>query len=297
MVRALGQKMPDLPPDESLKKAKEVSDNPSAENLAWLYSIHPDKEPIKFIILLNCWRGEISKELNKRVETYAVGRELVAYQVKKELKKLEPSLILPLTKALKVEKVKTHRPWAYDTEDLLWLAVDKAIEQHKELSQSIQDQNHFPVPDLPPDFFDLPEESKPLQDKIHIAMIETLTEGRKFFLPLLRGELENMPEVIRQALRDYYRKQKRHQERRVYAQLDELEQEGSSYERDQLLMKRLGKAYEILINQHGEKARHFIDAMMGKDKTLEEASNEAGISRQMGSRYRREIIKVLLPTK
>jgi len=170
------------------------------------------------------------------------------------------------------------------------------IEQHKELSQSIQDQSRFPVPDLPPDFLGLPEESKPLQDRIHIAMIETLTGARKFFLPLLQGELENMPEVVRQALRDFYRKQKRHQERRVYTQLDELEQESSSYERDPLLMKRLGKAYEILINRYGEKANRFIDAMR-KDKTLEEASNEAGISRQMGNRYRREIIKVLLPTK
>jgi hypothetical protein len=304
LVRILCWKVPELNADQLIERAEKLSNNPISDYLTQTYSLLPAREPMEFLLLLRCWREQIRNELYDRMKPNDVGRELVAFLARLEMGTLNNSWILPVLTQLKVEKlqVKAYRKHQLDTEDLLLAAFETAVERHKELGETIGVTVEQPIPNLPDNFLGLPTEPDELRRRITTTVIITVSRLIRFFLPALRGQLEDLPELVRQGEREIFRKLNRHKtittkrEREIRCEVHK--EDAFNPDLESVLDDRIAsdRAYRTAQKKWGAKGTRFVNALC-QGLNITDAAKKAGVSRKIGHKYLIEIRKVLSPKK
>ena len=195
---------------ETFRLAYRIADYPNPHVLKKLYSICRDERPLRFLVWLRIEQEYIAIEFRRRLERTKAGWEIT--QLLKGLTPLESVGLL--FRALEVDKITSYYPEEDSSEDLQQLAVEKALTYQERmagvaLAKCGFDQLQMISISLPSINIGLPVKDKEPWNQLNPRMLALQTrEAIKLFLPVLQGNVEQMPELVYQALRDHWEKRK-----------------------------------------------------------------------------------------
>lgn len=210
-----------------------------------------------------------------------------------------------IAKGLKVDKIKSFRPHKQDDDEIRTDSVLRAIELAKNLESPAYDPGPLPS---------FPLELRPVEASFwNVGLGRVWREGhetlRKGLIPVLEGEAERIPGQARDDWREEWKKIARH-ERILEIHHNEIAEELHSErfrEPESSVSSLAGKrAYQKIVDKHGEKARIFLEALPEsgwKNKiNITEASNVAKISRVTAHKWLDEYkrtygLEIKKPTK
>jgi hypothetical protein len=194
-------------------------------------------------------------------------------------------------------RVRTYRPRKDTREDIQSHALLKAIELYRE-DQVAALEALSPFQPIPPVLWPVvpgleqTEWWPGLRD--HLILLEVLP-ALEITLPLLEGKAEQLPERVRQALREYWRKWKTQKRRGTDISLEEEEPATDAAPVDALAEAEARLALKEVIKRAEERwgigARRFVEAFC-ETGNVAAASEAASISRPTGHKYLRELRRV-----
>jgi hypothetical protein len=279
------------------KQAIRIARNPCSRALQMLHQRGLQDSQLRFIVWIRLNLIEIYDEFRKRLDRQRVGRAFYRTFLNR------PEALEELRTALHVERIKSYRPSKECDEDLRADGVEAAVRKLEDLRLKIRREMSFPecvqLPKIPV----LPSDSRTdggwEWEKLRAKELQDTIVA---FLPLLSGEAEGILTKVHDALKEHFRKfeaAKRDGEEIPICDekgrlIDEVEIVSVPGVEEQVLSKMavisLG---QIAAERWGKKGSDFIRALLD-DKTIKEASRIAGVSRQTGNKYFRELYRIVL---
>ncbi len=203
-----------------------------------------------------------------------------------------------------------YKPWQEDPEDVVMEAIDRAIEFHLALSDQYKiTQAHKKLPALPAEL-GFPVDDPPPWDKwIPFWFYREVHTLLRRLTPALDGALdaEGKAEMER-AIQTHTKRMKRHQARRSFTTVEELESQGGidsespgilQEPEDRFIQKqreeKLSQALKELCERRGPKAREYIESVLLSGRKGE-AAEEAKIDPKTGKKYLTEFTMLVQDT-
>jgi hypothetical protein len=271
------------------EQAVQMVRNPSVHALQLLRRRGAKDSDLRFVVKTRITLNDIYVELRKRFEPFPVGRAIYKAWIER------PDALADLLKALHVDRITSYRENKESSEDLQSIASLTPWRRYREIYDRVAESLGLP------EKIDLPQVGH------HRLVLETLqrhevSASLSLILPLFRGDAEKLPQPVRQALREEFRKWKA--DKRDASEVSTYE-EGETDESGRPLVERIPGHYPdpeesaisnleaasmmtLAEKRYGEKGRLFLQAL-SEDMTFAEAATLAGISRQTAHRYVREL--------
>ncbi|MBI3770339.1 MAG: hypothetical protein HY271_17850 [Deltaproteobacteria bacterium] len=226
-------------------------------------------------------------EILRRLRATPVGLAIVA--VRSLMPPDDAVALRQLLRALRVSQLTSFRPEKESDEDLrqdaLASALDFVDRHEREITAPWTLPDRIELPALP---VPIPGVDARRWDWPALVASETHATAA-LLLPALRGDLEALPEKVRLALRDHFESwnaQKRSGEEVLFDDSDHASP--TDVESDLARRRAVQDFYAEARRRWGDRACVFLDALL-RGRTVEEASKRAGVSRQTGHKYLREL--------
>ncbi len=300
-----------LPFEELIKWSR----NYTRQHLLEVYMVYPHQGIIRLLIDLRIEGAFLEYEFGRRMEQHRVGGEILLLEEGQDR-------LREFHKLLSVDKIASFDLREQNSNDIKQSAVTTAWTAWDELKGKYNEDPYDP-PEFPFDMI-LPEEEFWRDIMVNRVWKNGKQAHMREMIPLLAGEAEAIPEIVHSRLRESWRKIKRRKQimegrprdildreqneqiewsiipeksrEAVLQQLkDQLHQEHDQ-EGKTLAKLDSDRAYGIAIKRWGKRGRAFLDALrQGKDVTA--ASAAAGVSRQAGHKYLKELQNLLSEKK
>src|SRR5262249_11948586 len=187
----------------------------------------------------------------------------------------------------------------FDDEDLRQFAVERGLHHLNGAgTKSLIDSGFdllqmITIPDPPPNVR-LPKQNDSIDNRVSMRFAALqIRKAIETLLPVLEGQTNRLPKQVRQSLRDQWEKREAQKRTGKKVPVDRAMRIAErTPERWYSQKERAEKAYSTAKKKWGEPADRFLKAL-AEDKTVEDASKEAGISRQTGQKYLRVLKKEL----
>lgn len=207
VIRILSHGKPDLSVEDVARYAGRIVRNLNPEHLAFLYQIYPQRDPLSFLVELDCNMRDIVAEMDKRIEPYELSRLMVGL----EARPWEQSRINSLLKHLHIEKMEVHKKKKrrQDDEDLQGIGLKAAAEGYRKLKDNaIGKLKGFRNPSLPKDL-NIPRSDKPPWDKLNpVAFTKTFEDAVRGLLPAFQDEMKDLRYDTHQGLHAFWQESK-----------------------------------------------------------------------------------------
>jgi hypothetical protein len=186
---------------EVYAQATRMARNPDARVLGELHRRGARELELRLLVRTRLGLNEIYSELRRRLDPRKVGRAI--YRSILEY----PKALEELREALHVERMRSYRPRKEDDEDLRSEATTQAFKKLEEMKATaveglkLPEQLHLPPIPTPT----VAGQSQNRWDWPTLRAAE-LKETLRLFLPLLRGEAEQLPAKVHEFLKEHFRK-------------------------------------------------------------------------------------------
>jgi hypothetical protein len=278
------------------RRAASLADDPNPAVLAHLSALCGTDQPLRFLVFVRLELAHLAIELMRRIGRTRVGVQLVAFlRPYPEGSATALQVFNALWRVLSDQRLKSRGP----SKDDRALAVAKAWEYYLKMGREVahfSTSHGFSVP--PPSTAGVPAAKREGWESFNaLVLLGQLNLALARFLPILRGQVDELPENVRQALRDHWEKGKAQKRTGVEVELDEMKLPDES---SPIRVKTTSaddtalsaEAYRLAERRWGAKGTRFLDALLESGSVVE-ASSEAGVSRQTGHKYLRELRKGL----
>lgn len=265
--------------------------NPSAQVLQTLHNRGAYEKHLRSLVWLRRALNGIYVELHRRIDHQEVGRALYRTIVDRE------GSLHELLAALHVERITSYRRNREDDEDLRSDALRAALQKLEKFRSSPMHQINLPsrvnLSALPVDGLP-PTEGRWDWPAIRARQV---AETLRLLLPLLNGDAEKLPETVRQAMREHFRKWNAAKRTGLEISLAEENESGtplaelaaeSDTERTALSKHEVLSFLKIAEERWGPMGTASLRALY-EGNTTQAAAKLAGISRQTGHNYIREL--------
>jgi hypothetical protein len=301
----------ELPFEELVKWSR----NYTRQHLLEVYTVYPHQGLIRLLIDLRIEGAFLELEFERRMEQHRVGGEILLLEDGQDR-------LLEFQKLLSVDKIGSFDLREQSANDIKQSAIETAWSAWNELKNQYAGDPYEP-PEFPFDMI-APEEEFWREMMIKRVWSNGKQAHMREMVPLLTGQTEAIPGIVHGQLRETWRKIKRRKQimegrprdlldpeqneridwsiipeksrAEVFQRLkDELHQENSEFDTAAAKVDS-ERAYRAAIKRWGKRGRLFLDALRrGEDVVT--ASVAAGISRQTGHKYLKELQKLLAEKK
>ena len=265
-----------------------------------------DINPIRFIIWLNLELARIAEEVERRAGKRKLGRKMIG-QIFTGADFPHKELIESVRKTARRWRrggdiLEPFRAVIEDREDREQDIIVACIRLHRRLEGKprllLNNDDAFQIP-LLPRAASLARERSPALTRLNgLFALDDIKAMWTDILACLQGEMEKVPGRVYQSVRaddEKWSAQKRTGET-ISLEEPELKHLKTSSMSDKTVIHDLRWAYRIAEQRWNRRGQIFLDALR-EGKTVEEASCDAGVSRQTGQKYLKEIRQLFRPKK
>jgi len=271
------------------EQAVQMVRNPSVHALQSLRRRGAKDAVLRFVVKTRIRLNDIYAELRKRFEPLPVGRAIYKAWIER------PDAVADLLRALHVDRIISYRENKESSADLQSTASLTLWRKYREIYDRVAESLGLPKK------IELPKGGD------HRLVLDTLkrhevSASLSLILPLLRGDAEKLPQPVRQALREEFRKWKA--AKRDASEVS-IYEEGETDESGRPLVERIpghdpdpeesaisnleaASMMTLAEKRYGEEGRLFLQAL-SENMTFAEAATLAGISQQTAHKYVREL--------
>lgn len=276
--------------NETGKKVRDIVSNIKESGLSVLHSLGADMKKLQALVTWDLEINEIKKALATRSRYSKLGRKMI--ELEDDL--WNSSNFGTLLKAACLDRIQNWRSRDEDSADLQQIALTGLVRWGRN-EEKIHTRITPPggIPALPEEL-GFPVNDNPPWHKIFPEIFQAaVAKSLAFDLPRLQGDPDK---ALRQALKDHWEKRKALKRTGEEVSLEEVKGQAASQPAKEVSHLDIRRAYKLAKSRWGERGQRFLDAL-AKDLTVDKASREAGVSRQTGQKYLREIRKELRKPK
>lgn len=231
----------------------------------------------------------IGEKLERRCKDKEVGAALIASQVG------ILDAVQEMERLMQVDRIRSYHPWEEESNDIKNSAWQRASNLYALTSKKYGAKYQVEFLSI----LSMSDKERRICDRIAQIAGTIQEDMNRRFGPILGGEIETIPTKVRNHLRGEWKKIARrktifenHQEE-IREQIHPEERKPGE---KQVVRIDYYHAYHIAKKRWGKKGQIFLDKL-SQGATVTNASQEAGVTRQMGHRYLKELKRALSPKK